>query len=271
MTFHFYCSDCNHYLGKYNGHRTKKFDKTNSNVICPNPKCKKNHDANNLKEGSFFATLSIRNQIAALFDRESVCQSLSTSLKKINENLYDISESFSDLTDGELYKEKRRELFKDHDISLIINTDGSPVFKSSQASMWLIQVLINELPPQLRWTHGIIGGLWFGKGHPNMKLFMEVFVNELSELSIDGIKWKDNNKIVESRVYTLCGCFDSPARCAVQNMNQFNGYFGCPWCLHPGVLVDGVVKYVNMEEDPELRTQRETLKLMGKSSKCKKN
>ncbi|GBL75888.1 hypothetical protein AVEN_234231-1 [Araneus ventricosus] len=71
-------------------------------------------------------------------------------------------------------------------------------------------------------------------------------------------------KNVQSRVYTLCGCFNSPARCAVQNMNQFNGYFGCPWCLHPGVLVEGVVKYVTLEEDPELRTERETVKLMGK-------
>ncbi|GBL75887.1 hypothetical protein AVEN_234230-1 [Araneus ventricosus] len=41
MTFHFYCTGCHHYLGKYEGHITKNFDKTNSNLMCPNPKCKK--------------------------------------------------------------------------------------------------------------------------------------------------------------------------------------------------------------------------------------
>ncbi|GBN14050.1 hypothetical protein AVEN_109130-1 [Araneus ventricosus] len=81
------------------------------------------HDANSLKEGSFFATLSIRKQIAALLDLESVRESLSATLRQINEHLYDIPDSVSDLTDGELYKEKRRELFNDHDISLIMNTD----------------------------------------------------------------------------------------------------------------------------------------------------
>ncbi|CAN7996964.1 unnamed protein product, partial [Ixodes hexagonus] len=29
----------------------------------------------------------------------------------------------------------------------------------------------------------------------------------------------------------------------MQNMMQYNGYFGCGWCLHPGKPVDGTVKY----------------------------
>ncbi|KAH7939196.1 hypothetical protein HPB52_008333 [Rhipicephalus sanguineus] len=36
---------------------------------------------------------------------------------------------------------------------------------------------------------------------------------------------------------------DSPARAAMQHMVQFNGYYGCSWCYHPGVNVDGTVKY----------------------------
>ncbi|GBO25430.1 hypothetical protein AVEN_206309-1, partial [Araneus ventricosus] len=42
MTFHFYCTDYHHYLGKYEGHLTKKLNKTNSNLMCSNPKCQKN-------------------------------------------------------------------------------------------------------------------------------------------------------------------------------------------------------------------------------------
>lgn len=33
------------------------------------------------------------------------------------------------------------------------------------------------------------------------------------------------------------GCFDSPARCLFMEMTQFNGYFGCPFCLSPGESV----------------------------------
>ncbi|CAN8007110.1 unnamed protein product [Ixodes pacificus] len=29
----------------------------------------------------------------------------------------------------------------------------------------------------------------------------------------------------------------------MQNMMQYNGYFGCGWCLHPGTSVEGTVKY----------------------------
>lgn len=33
------------------------------------------------------------------------------------------------------------------------------------------------------------------------------------------------------------------ARPAMQNTTQFNGYFGCGFCLHPGNLVERQIKY----------------------------
>ena len=35
----------------------------------------------------------------------------------------------------------------------------------------------------------------------------------------------------------LSGTFDAPAKCLFQNMVQFNGFFGCPYCLNPGVTL----------------------------------
>ena len=35
----------------------------------------------------------------------------------------------------------------------------------------------------------------------------------------------------------LNGVFDSPARCLFQNMVQFNGFYGCPYCRTPGQTV----------------------------------
>ncbi|CAN8014896.1 unnamed protein product, partial [Ixodes persulcatus] len=46
-----------------------------------------------------------------------------------------------------------------------------------------------------------------------------------------------------STVYCVCCSADSPARALMQNMVQYNGYFGCGWYLHPGKTVEGTVKY----------------------------
>lgn len=35
----------------------------------------------------------------------------------------------------------------------------------------------------------------------------------------------------------LNGVFDSPARCLFQNIVQFNGFNGCPYCHAPGQTV----------------------------------
>ncbi len=34
-------------------------------------------------------------------------------------------------------------------VSLVFNTDGAPVFKSSGISLWPVYLVINELPPRL--------------------------------------------------------------------------------------------------------------------------
>lgn len=39
------------------------------------------------------------------------------------------------------------------------------------------------------------------------------------------------------RCILLCGTFDAPAKCLFQHMSQFNGTFGCPYCLHHGETV----------------------------------
>ncbi|PIK38932.1 hypothetical protein BSL78_24227 [Apostichopus japonicus] len=55
-----------------------------------------------------------------------------------------------------------------------------------------------------------------------------------------------------------CAC-DSVARCQLQGVTQFNGYFGCSWCLHKGKSVEkgrgSVTVYQYEEPVPVLRTQ----------------
>ena len=35
----------------------------------------------------------------------------------------------------------------------------------------------------------------------------------------------------------LSGTMDAPAKCLMQNFVQFNGFSGCPYCLHKGTSV----------------------------------
>lgn len=39
------------------------------------------------------------------------------------------------------------------------------------------------------------------------------------------------------RCLLLCGSFDAPAKCLFQCFVQYNGSYGCPYCLHPGKTV----------------------------------
>ena len=132
-----------------------------------------------------------------------------------------------------------KELITEHglssnDMSLTWNTDGIPVFKSSDYAIWPLQASINELPPHLRHKNILLLGLWFGK-KPNMNVFLVPFVEECSRLETCGFLF--GNEIQPRKVFALLLSADSPARAIVRNVKQFNGQFGCDWCEFEGVTV----------------------------------
>ena len=58
-----------------------------------------------------------------------------------------------DIYDGKVYQGFMSEdgfLRDPMNVSLIMNTDGSPVFKSSRVSLWPVYMAINELLPHLK-------------------------------------------------------------------------------------------------------------------------
>ncbi|XP_058443180.1 uncharacterized protein LOC131425359 [Malaya genurostris] len=106
--------------------------------------------------------------------------------------------------------------------------------------MYPLFVVINELPPKERFKKQnlILAALWISNGEPNMPLFFQNFCLEMRKLRegmfIDNILYK---------IVVLQCCVDSVCRCKIQNMKQFNGYFGCSLCLHPGVAIGKQVRY----------------------------
>ena len=61
-----------------------------------------------------------------------------------------ISDGLCDVYDAELYKEYAAYFKNPYNLSLMMNYDGAPKFKSSNMQIWPVQLKINELPPILR-------------------------------------------------------------------------------------------------------------------------
>lgn len=84
----------------------------------------------------------------------------------------------------------------------------------------------------------ILGCLWFGKNSPDMSAFLNPLSEELKNMENGVMKRTlSDGKVVMCPVYSvLCVC-DSVAKPKVENIVQFNGYFGCGYCEHPGKLL----------------------------------
>ena len=204
MQFHFYCPSCFFYLRK-----SSDFD--NHNVESPNEGC----DAickldEKLNDGHFFIYISVEEQLRSLL--ESTPHVWEWLKYRFNRQVDD--ESVSDIFDGCLYKEYAKGgqiLSQAQNVSISCNSDGSPVFKSTNNSLWPIQFRLNELPPSERFTkwNTMVAGLWFGKTEPELTTFMVPFLKESKKLCEDGFIWTDpKNERITTEVVNLNGIFD---------------------------------------------------------------
>ncbi|XP_042149211.1 uncharacterized protein LOC121837608 [Ixodes scapularis] len=197
--------------------------------------------------GSYFLMLDLHKQLKHLIGKTSVELHHSLSMLALND-----SDLITDITTAEACKHLRQELaLGPSDLTITFNTDGSPIFKSSKTSVWPIQFTVNELPPAVRLHHPTLAGLWFGKRHPDMSVFLTKFVEEVNTMA--PVTWIHGDQQLTSKAFVLCCSVDTPARAAVQNMVSFNGFFGCPYCLMKGEHEEGCVRYV-ADEAPIPRT-----------------
>lgn len=191
-----------------------------------------------IKKGSFFITMDLKYQLLQLLKStgDLVGRNLRNLAASTHEGLY------RDITDGELYRKTRSENNMTwSDLTLTLNSDGSPVFKSSKGSVWPIQVSLNELPVPHRWRNILVAAVWFAKEHPPAHLYLKTFVDKFN--AIGKLTWSFAGQVVQSAVSIITCCVDSPARATLLNSKQFNGYYGCSWCLQKGALIDGTVKF----------------------------
>ncbi|CAI6353080.1 unnamed protein product [Macrosiphum euphorbiae] len=107
-------------------------------------------------------------------------------------------------------------------------------------SVWPIQLMLNELPYREQRENIILVGLWFSPSKPDMNTILSPFVQELCKLHSEGIDIQllGQNSPTNFKIYILISSVDSVARPMIQRTKQFNGKFGCSYCLNEGVIRD---------------------------------
>ncbi|XP_039308606.1 uncharacterized protein LOC105204984 isoform X2 [Solenopsis invicta] len=213
---HFYCPECKNNILKF----------VDAALLGRCDDCKRDYSKDDLKKkGSYFLQLPLDKQLTRIMNSQLYYK---LSKDRINQ---------SDVVNGRVYRKMMEEqVITEQDITLQWNTDGVQVFNSSKASFWPIQVSINELPYRLRRENIMLCGLWYGPDKPVMDIFLKPFVEELITLHNNGIECitPQNPEGIKIKVHTLIASVDSVARPLLQNIKQFNGEFGCSFCLKKG-------------------------------------
>lgn len=87
-----------------------------------------------------------------------------------------------DIVDGIEYKKFKQNggfLTNEDHLTLLFNTDGIPLYKSSKVNIGPVFLAINELPLEEQFAKNIIlWGLWQEKGMPRFSTFFEVFTDD---------------------------------------------------------------------------------------------
>ncbi|KAG0423089.1 hypothetical protein HPB47_001124 [Ixodes persulcatus] len=183
ITFHFYCPTCETLLEKTTGTRTDR-------AYRPHARCVES-------KGSYFVGLPLEAQLLLVLADEDVRQKLVESLANVSAPR---STAKSEVTDGDFYHQQRAKLgCGPHDLTVSMNADGSPIFKSPHYAIWPVQLTLNELPPCLRWRSVILPLLWYGAKHPNMTLLLQAFATQMKGLVEDGITWNADGTTVNSK------------------------------------------------------------------------
>ena len=220
-TIHYLCSSC--------GTHVTKNSKTCSNQYCVK-------DLTEHGAIGYFIQHSIINQLQLMCRRSGFMDKIRSH--RFSHYKRNPEKNLRDVYDGSSYRKAYDNGFlKDpNSVSFSLNTDGVQIFKSSVVSMWPVYMMINELPSSERKLKEniVYYGLWISSKKPIMWSFLKPLHDEMCKLE-DGVNLKDNNEKEFTMKATIINCVcDLPARCMVSNSMQFNGKYGCWYCLQPG-------------------------------------
>lgn len=175
VKYHCICPDCNSYVGTF----VRKDQQIQCNI------CHKEISINGPNFNNFFATFDVKSNVKSLLERHG------QYYNNVVTNRYHDSEVYRDIYDGRTYRRFVENLTLDEQnryVTFTFNCDGAPTFESSKCSIYPVQLMINELPIEVRTAETIICALWFGKSKPDMNALMEGFVNTMNEFTNCGVE-----------------------------------------------------------------------------------
>ncbi|KAK3918405.1 N-(5'-phosphoribosyl)anthranilate isomerase [Frankliniella fusca] len=221
IIYHYFCSCCLTELKK-------------ENLKCPNLQLHpKSTDI------SYFIEIPLISQLQTLFSQEKFMTNLSYRMKrkKIVEG------KIEDVYDGQLYRELITSGFISDsnplNFTMMINSDGVPVFKASKKSLWPVFFNVLELPPHLRFKKEftLIGGLWFG-GKPLVNILLGKLTSSLKHIR-NGFEVEPfgSSKILQARGTVLAATSDLPAKAMLMGMMTHSGAQSCHICKINGESV----------------------------------
>ena len=115
-------------------------------------------------------------------------------------------------------------------LSMQVNFDGLPLFKSSCKEFWPILCSVKEIN-----ASPFVVGLYCGTKKPSsIAEYLEDFVSELCGLLQTGVMHNDHNFAIQID----CFVCDAPARSFIKNVKSHNGYHGCEKCSQRGVHIN---------------------------------
>lgn len=184
-------------------------------------------------------------------------------MNKLNK---DRSAIITDISDGALYPPN--DSIFDLSFSYCLNTDGASKFKSNRKSVWPLILLQNNLPPSSRFRRGnlVLAGIHYGD-KPDIQEFCYPLIRDICDINEHPIEIVVNKRTFKIRPYITAICCDLPAKSSFQQINQYNGYYACGICLHPGVNVGKAstqIRYIEGNHTIEYRNHHDTLLNMEK-------
>jgi len=153
---------------------------------------------------------------------------------------------------------KNANLINIHELHLLVNVDGLPLFKSSPGQAIPILVSLVNIPTLRKIVFPV--GLYYGYQKPDdMDLFLHSFVTEIIELSNRGLLINNTNLNVKI-IGFVC---DAPAKKDILGINDHGGYFSCTRCKVRGRTMNN--KRVFTELNCEKRTHNEFINWIDKN------
>ena len=121
-------------------------------------------------------------------------------------------------------------------LTLSINIDGLPLFKSSNTNVWPILALINESKSRVPF----VIALFTGNGKPtDLDEFLGEFVEDINKAERHGLTVE--NKLYYAKIISFV-C-DAPARALLKNIKGHSGYSACERCVQRGTYRNGRMAY----------------------------